>query len=285
MFIPYGDDLQRKTFPLIPLFLILFNVGLLAHSESIIYHDNEKFEGIAQFFGTFGLVPERLAEGQLFGLFSYMFLHGDLMHLIGNMVILWAFACSLEALMGRFALVVCYFGWGIVGGLAHVGMNWGSEIPLVGASGAVAGLIGAYTVAFGPFARLKCLFLLGFLPIRIQIPAALFGIGWFLLQLMEASDVGMQNISWYAHIGGFLAGAATMVFFRSEVSERVVQGKDGVTVGENLGVTSAVAATVADVPRAPVGEAYIAMRIAEEQALMQQAFNRLQPKTETSDLS
>ena len=187
-------------------------------------------------------------------------MHDGILHLVGNMVILWAMACSLEAALGRFFLVALYCTWGAIGGLCHVYMNWGSAMPLVGASGAVAGLIGAYTVAFGPFARLKCLLFFGFIPLKVRVPALAFGVMWFALQLLEASTGpdGLQNISWYAHIGGFLAGAGTMLFFKSEIHEKLNTNEQGeVSIDA---AKSPVIATDAVMPEYLIAEEVVAVQ-------------------------
>ena len=229
MLLPYGDNVERRTFPVVPILLILTNVAVLLHCEQIIAHDDAEFHATTEFYHTFGLAPDNLANGQVIGLISYMFMHDGIFHLLGNMVILWAMACSLEAALGRCFLLALYCFWGAIGGICHVYMDWGSTMPLVGASGAVAGLIGAYTVAFGPFSRLKCLMFFGFIPLKVRIPALAFGVLWFVMQLLEASadPDGLQNISWYAHIGGFLAGAGTMFFFRSEVHAKLNTNDEG----------------------------------------------------------
>lgn len=270
MLLPYGDNVERRSFPVVPILLILTSVAVLLRSEQIIRHDDAEFHASTEFYHTFGLAPDNLATGQVIGLISYMFMHDGIFHLLGNMVILWAMACSLEAALGRFFLLALYCFWGAIGGLCHVYMNWGSTMPLVGASGAVAGLIGAYTVAFGPFARLKCLMFFGFIPLKVRVPALAFGVLWFAMQLLEASadPNGLQNISWYAHIGGFLAGAGTMFFFKSEVHAKLNTND----VGD---VSIDAPKAIAKSEEAVIPEYFIAEQVAAAQADLDSAM--LQP--------
>ena len=268
MLLPYGDNVERRTFPIIPILLILINVAVLLHTEQIIAHDDDEFQATTEFYHTFGLAPDNLANGQVIGLISYMFLHDGIIHLLGNMVILWAMACSLEAALGRFLLVALYCTWGAIGGLCHVYMDWGSAMPLVGASGAVAGLIGAYTVAFGPFARLNCLLFFAFIPLKVRVPALAFGVMWFALQLLEASadPDGLQNISWYAHIGGFLAGAGTMFFLKGEVHGKLnTNGEGEVSIDAPR---SSVRATAAVMPEYLIAQEVVAAQADLDGALV-----------------
>ena len=229
MFLPIGDDVKRNNLPIIPIVLIVANVFVYILQVQFEVEHRESISDITEMYSTWALVPQEFLNGRVIGLLSYMFMHGGLLHLVGNMIVLWAFACTLEVAIGRLHLVGFFVLWGVVGGLLHVFMHSGSDIPLVGASGAIAGLIGAYTVAFGPAAKIKCLFFLFFAPFRVNIPAWIFGLGWIMLQLSEAADDvdGSAGVAWFCHIGGFAAGALTMLLFRHENEGELVQSSDG----------------------------------------------------------
>lgn len=160
------------------------------------------------------------------------------------MVVLWAFSVSLEEGLGKCTLVGFYVLFGVVGGLAHAATNWSDEIPLVGASGAIAGLIGAYTVLYGPMSKIRTAIFLGVQPLIVQVPAAMFGFGWLMLQLYEAGNDpdGASGVAWYAHIGGFLAGAVTMYICRGDVACEVKEGSHGYLEFEHQAQPQAAAA-------------------------------------------
>ena len=141
------------------------------------------------------------------------------MHILGNMLMLYAFVHTLESTLGLLPFIACYLLWGLVGGLCQAAMDWGQDIPLVGASGAIAGMIGAYTVLYGYDAKIRCLLWLPiptliFRPIKIDVPAIVFGLVWIGLQLWDASSdpEGMMGVAWFAHIGGFIAGLLLMKY-------------------------------------------------------------------------
>ena len=105
----------------------------------------------------YGLASKDLQNNRYLGVVTHMFVHGGLMHLLGNMIVLWAFVSTLEHTLGAWIFLIFYLLWGTVAGLAQAAMHWGSDVPLVGASGAIAGVIGAYWVAFGARTRIRTL--------------------------------------------------------------------------------------------------------------------------------
>jgi membrane associated rhomboid family serine protease len=158
-----------------------------------------------------------------------MFLHGDVVHLLGNMLMLWAFVGTLERGLGSVLFVLLYILWGLVAGVAHAVMNWGQGIPMIGASGAISGVIGAYVVTFGALTNIRTLVWF-FGPRQINVPAGAFVFIWVMSQLsgmQEASAAGGGGIAWYAHAGGFVAGATTMLIFSREVKSRLVLNREG----------------------------------------------------------
>jgi membrane associated rhomboid family serine protease len=149
---------------------------------------------------AFQPVPEVLT------LITYQFLHGSWLHLISNMLILWILGDNVEDAFGHAGFLVFYLVCGAIAALAHIAMSPGSNVPLVGASGAIAGVMGAYVLMY-PKARITTL--LGFIiPIRLQ--AWVFLGGWLVLQFLSLrTPVGEgQAVAWWAHIGGFIAGLA-----------------------------------------------------------------------------
>jgi len=145
-----------------------------------------------------------------------MFMHGGWMHLIGNMWFLWIFGNNVEDVMGRFRFVLFYLLCGFAAGAAQMLSNPDSAIPMVGASGAIGGVMGAYAVLF-PKVRVQTLLVLGFLVRMINVPAwGMLGY-WFGLQvLMGLPRLGSEagGVAFWAHVGGFLAGVVLVFVFR-----------------------------------------------------------------------
>ena len=231
MFIPYGDNIERQTMPVVPVMLIVANVLVFAYQIRIVTDPacgNPEY-AFMTFLKTWSLIPADLAQGQAVGLLTHMFLHGDASHILGNMLFLWTFACSLEVSLGRWTFLGFYLLFGVAGGLVHALSNMSNELPMLGASGAVAGLIGAYTVAYGPMSKIKTFIFLGFRPILISIPAWVFGAGWFCLQLLmaEFDSEAQGGVAWFAHIGGFMTGVVTMLICRHDTDGELQDCGDG----------------------------------------------------------
>lgn len=167
----------------------------------------------------FGLIPLRdFSTTTHFWLpyLSSMFLHGGFFHLFANMWTLWLFGGSVESELGSIRFIVYYICCGLVAAVAHVYLNPTSTMPVVGASGAISGIMGAYLLLF-PRSRIKMFTLLIFYPIFFEIPAFIFLIFWFLGQLMAAAAQGPNvetgGVAFAAHIGGFIAGMALLPVF------------------------------------------------------------------------
>ncbi len=142
-------------------------------------------------------------------LISYQFLHGGWDHLIGNLLFLWVFSDNVEDCMGHRRFAAFYLITGVIAGLVHVAIDPASRSPLIGASGAISGVLGAYLMLH-PFARLVVL--LVFVP--LILPAWILLAIWFGFQFVAAQADGTGPVAWWAHIGGFAAGAFLVVFFR-----------------------------------------------------------------------
>jgi membrane associated rhomboid family serine protease len=149
----------------------------------------------------------------LLTIFTSMFLHGGLMHLAGNMLYLWIFGNNIEDVMGRLRFLAFYLLCGVAGAMAQIAVRPASQVPMIGASGAIAGVLGAYLVMF-PAARVTTLFFFVFFVRFVPVPALIVLGSWLLVQLVNAGSMGPAGVAWFAHLGGFLAGLVLIVPFR-----------------------------------------------------------------------
>jgi membrane associated rhomboid family serine protease len=206
--IPLKDINPTRSFPFVNLMLIVANVLVFLYQVTLSPHAAKAFllanatipERIPAFLA--GHAPASMA---LFPLFSSMFLHGGLMHLLGNMLFLYIFGDNVEDAFGHIGYLFFYLLCGIGSGLIHVIFNWSSAIPALGASGAISGVMGAYAVMF-PKHQILTFFLIFLIP----VPAILILGYWFVLQFVAGiNGLGMATaggVAWWAHIGGFLMG-------------------------------------------------------------------------------
>lgn len=212
--IPLTDDNRRIAFPVLTLALIGVNAAVFIHEWSLP-HDAQR-----ALFYSMAAIPAEYTRGMDVGapslrpvwltLFTSMFLHGSWFHLLGNMLYLWIFGDNIEGLLGRIRFLVFYLACGVVAMLTHIAVNPNSDVPALGASGAIAGILGGYAVKY-PSARVLTVVL--FYPfIRVVAVPALILLGfWFIYQVLigTASLVpGSEGagVAWFAHIGGFVAG-------------------------------------------------------------------------------
>ncbi len=216
--IPIRDTVPSKNIPVINNMLIGINV--IVFFIQLMHGSGMEFQ---RFIYTYGLVPARYTLpgasdlsgfGQAFALLSFMFLHGGFLHLLGNMWTLYIFGDNVEDRLGPMRYVLFYLLCGLVSGLTHLLLNAGSTAPTIGASGAVAGVMGAYFLLH-PRARILTLIPIIIIPWFVEIPAFFFLGIWFLLQLLNASaDPGSGGgIAWWAHIGGFICGIILLKVF------------------------------------------------------------------------
>ncbi|MBF0203540.1 MAG: rhomboid family intramembrane serine protease, partial [Desulfamplus sp.] len=170
----------------------------------------------ALFVYTYGFVPAKLTVPEiatyfsfpdmLFSTVSYMFLHGGLWHFIGNMWFLYIFGDNVEDHMGTFRFAGFYIICGVASALLHFFLNPLSPVPTIGASGAIAGVMGAYFILY-PKAKILTLIPIIIIPWFVDIPAFIFLGFWFLMQFYNATgNAGASGIAWWAHVGGFIAG-------------------------------------------------------------------------------
>ena len=206
--IPLKDINPTRNFPFVNVMLISANVLVFLYQITLSPHAAKAF------VMANATVPARLpaflaghapASVALFPLFSSMFLHGELMHLLGNMLFLYIFGDNVEDSFGHIGYLFFYLLCGVGSGLIHVMFNWGSSVPALGASGAISGVMGAYAVMF-PSHRILTFFFIFLIP----VPAILILGYWFALQFVAGiNGLGMATaggVAWWAHIGGFLMG-------------------------------------------------------------------------------
>jgi membrane associated rhomboid family serine protease len=210
---PLYDTVRSRQFPLINLTLILANI------LAFLYELQRDPAALEQFIFTWGLIPARLfsdPETTWPTFFSSMFLHGGWFHIINNMWVLFIFGDNVEARMGKIRYLLFYLLSGVAAGLLQAYILPNSTVPMIGASGAVAGVLGAYLILF-PRSRIASLVPILFIFTIVEIPAMLFLIFWFVSQLYSGLFAirggGESGIAWWAHIGGFIFGVVMVWFF------------------------------------------------------------------------
>jgi membrane associated rhomboid family serine protease len=228
MFIPLHDSTPLKVIRFQTVTVLIIAANLAMYLTTGAFTTEEVTLAVASGYGLVpgeltGMIPPILGYDPVpepVTLITYQFLHAGWWHLISNMLFLWVFADNIEDAFGHVAFAMFYILCGVAGGLLHVLTSPGSPAPLIGASGAVSGILGAYLVLF-PRARVWILLLMR-LPLRIGAMWVLGG--WFLLQLvslvMSQSD-GEVSVAWWAHIGGFAAGFILTFAIRRRLLIRV----------------------------------------------------------------
>lgn len=214
---PINDDAPRTIGrPFINYGLIAINIIVFIY-EAIVtsYFSNS----LAQFnlFSNYGAVPNLILSGQNLGsLFTSMFMHGGIAHLIGNLIFLYVFGDNLEGRFGHYKYLMLYLIWGVVASFTHsiYAVSTGDgNIPAIGASGAISGVLGAYLIFF-PRAKIHTI-ILAFFITTVRIPALAYIPFWFIMQLIFALIGQSGGVAYLAHIGGFLAGMGTAFFWKS----------------------------------------------------------------------
>jgi membrane associated rhomboid family serine protease len=213
--IPLKDEIPTRSFPIVNLLLIVANIAVFGlqwlagpYQTELVYR--------------FAVIPIEVTSGYnvfaIGNIFSSMFMHAGLMHLGGNMLYLWIFGDNVEDSMGHFKYLLFYLVGGIVAALTHILTNPSSAIPTVGASGAIAAVLGAYLILY-PKSRVLTVIPLGIFFKMTMVPSVIVLGLWFVIQLvsgmlsMDGPDVG--GVAFWAHIGGFVAGMAMAKLFSS----------------------------------------------------------------------
>ncbi len=203
MFIPLKDDNPTRNFPFVTVSLIIANTLIFLYqffSSNGLFYYIKLLSLIPYEITHFVSFPFRISPPLTF--FTSVFMHGDFFHITGNMLYLWIFGNNVEDFLGPIKFIIFYLFSGISASLVHIIFHPNSTIPLVGASGAISGILGAYLLLY-PYARVHTLVFLFFIIRIVQIPAYFFLIFWFFMQVI---NVGAGGVAWFAHIGGFLFG-------------------------------------------------------------------------------
>ncbi|HHM24125.1 MAG TPA: rhomboid family intramembrane serine protease [Bacteroidetes bacterium] len=215
--IPIRDDNPIRQTPYVTISIIVLNVLVFFYQIALGPRGSEAF------IFRYGVIPYEITHFKeitanpafvtpfpnILTLFTAMFLHGGFFHLFGNMLYLWIFGDNVEYVLGRGRFVIFYLLTGLCASFLHILMNPSSTVPMIGASGAISGVLGAYFLKF-PRARVLVVIFFFFFIQTVYIPAV-FVLGfWFLMQIMSGlSSLGVREaggVAWFAHIGGFLAG-------------------------------------------------------------------------------
>jgi membrane associated rhomboid family serine protease len=208
--IPLRDVIPSRTFPFFTVTFIVLN------SVAFLFELSLPDRAFEAFLFRFGVVPARFA---LASVFTSMFLHGNWMHFLGNMLYLWIFGDNVEDRLGHARFVLFYLACGAAAVLAHVWVNPGSNIPTIGASGAIAGVLGAYFVLY-PHSRVLALVPLFIIWELIEVPAIIFLGIWFLMQFFSGvgslakTSVEAGGVAFWAHVAGFVAGVAGVLVLK-----------------------------------------------------------------------
>ncbi len=215
MFFPYGDDqVHGGHRPWVSYSFLALNIA------AFVWQLSDPTGG--GFAAWYAAVPADIMNGRnLYTLVSSLFLHGGLMHLLGNMLFLWIFADNIESTIGSWRFFLFYLLGGIAATAAHIAIDPYSPIPVLGASGAISAVLGAYLVMY-PKSRIK-VFLIFLVLIPFRVPAVLFLGLWFFMQMSSGlgSLTGSSaGVAWWAHIGGFLFGIAGGFWIRAEFRVR-----------------------------------------------------------------
>ncbi len=200
--IPLRDTIRSNSTPVVTALIILVNVLVFIYMLTLDPYTQNHF--IAQY----ALTPSRL---HLSAIVTSMFLHGGWMHLIGNMWFLWVYGDNVEDVLGHGKYLAFYLLCGVAAALTQYAVSPDSHVPTLGASGAIAGVMGAYLIKF-PHSRILTLIPIFFFFTTIEIPAVLILLYWFALQFFSGigsvgySQVSQGGVAWFAHIGGFISG-------------------------------------------------------------------------------
>lgn len=229
--LPFRDHNPSRSFPLVTIALVLFNVLIFIYMTSLQMRGDDVLTGFIQRMAAIPLelttgkdIPPPSIQPLFLTVFTAMFMHGSWLHLAGNMLYLGIFGNNIEDIMGSGRFLLFYLLCGVIATAAHVLSDPGSRVPSLGASGAIAGVLGAYLVRF-PRAQVDtCLFFIIITVVRL--PAFLVLAGWFLLEFLRGvtslggpKDTG--GVAYWAHIGGFVAGMLLVFLFEKQQRSQI----------------------------------------------------------------
>ena len=213
--IPLYDENPTRTFPIVTVLLIVVNVVVFFYE--LILPSPEALEG---FVGMAAVVPYDVTHNLnlpvALTLLTSLFLHGGWFHLLGNMLYLWIFGNNVEDAMGHLGFTIFYLLCGLGASGAQIAVNIISRVPNIGASGAIAGILGAYLILY-PHARVVTLVTLGYFVRLVRVPAIIVLGLWIVVQFLSGvASLGMPEVggvAWFAHLGGFLTGLLLVRLF------------------------------------------------------------------------
>ncbi len=236
--IPLKDDIPSRTAPIVTVLLIALNALAFLYQFSLTVGGAGGARAAQEFIFEFGLIPCRLTglcaeeaglPSPLLTIFTSMFVHGGLFHIAGNMLYLWIFGDNVEDTLGHARFLVFYLACGVAAALTHTVAGAASAVPMVGASGAVSGVLGAYLLLF-PHANVLTLLIFGLFIRVVRIPALIVLGFWIVVQLINGfltvsvaavwGDEAGGGVAWFAHIGGFLAGILLLYLLRPRASRQ-----------------------------------------------------------------
>ena len=207
--IPLKSENPTKNFPVFTLLFLTLNIIIFIYGINLPINPSVLYENYA-------LIPYELVHHPVKTyptLYTSMFLHAGIGHLGGNMLYLWIFGNNIEDVLGKFRFILFYFICGTIAALGHIATDMDSQIPMIGASGAISGILGAYLMLF-PFARIKTFIFLGIFWTIARVPAIVLLIIWIGLQIWNSIATGSGGIAWFAHIGGFISGVLLILPFK-----------------------------------------------------------------------
>jgi rhomboid family protein len=222
LLLPLKDDNPTSSFPFVTIGLILANGLVFYHQITLDVSEGQRF------ISQWGAIPYQIINGEVLHdapliplpltLFSSMFLHGGFLHLFGNMLYLWIFGNNIEDALGHFRFFLFYLVCGLLAAAVQIFSAPDLTVPMIGASGAIAGILGAYLLLF-PRARVLTLFFIIIFVKLIRIPAIIILGFWFIIQLLGAGTAA-TNVAFFAHIGGFISGLILVKLFQPARSGR-----------------------------------------------------------------
>ena len=216
--IPLRDDNPTSITPWVNHGLVAANIAVFIYQSLLLRESNEAYVGFVQ---QLAVTPSELLSPSTWSqtaipapltLFTSMFVHGGIFHLAGNMLYLWVFGDNIEDTLGHAKYLLFYVVCGLGAAISQVMIDPGSSVPMVGASGAIAGVLGAYLVLHPQANVLTFVFLVFFIRVMYLPAVVLLGI-WFFVQIFPAFTGGGGGVAWYAHIGGFLVGVLLVSLF------------------------------------------------------------------------
>jgi membrane associated rhomboid family serine protease len=218
--IPLKDSIKSRSLPILVFGLLFVNAVVFLFELTL----QNNLEG---FINLYGFVPKRFffysadytsffSLSRFLPIFTSMFLHGGFIHFLGNMLFLWVFADNVEDFFGKIRFLILYFSSGAFACLVQGLTSVKSPVPMIGASGAIAGVLGSYFVLF-PYSRIYTLIPIFIFPLFVEIPAPIFLIYWFFIQFFNGSlalaGAVWTGVAFWAHIAGFLCGVLFALFF------------------------------------------------------------------------